>query len=246
METNYHRGSYGELYTSNREFEIWQNANTLIKQAARKKKILASFDGIKFDRKGRADGAAVHHEIYDIHPDPLRVLVCVRETEGNRYGVKTTSKRYFIIKKHGKGVRVNDAKKSIAAKASKAAECELGCAINVVEGKTKLNINRACPDGIAFKKLAIGLDGRLYSIYDGSAWNMGTKRSDRAMKNHNGGLYVYETVEGAKGAPFPTDSELLGADTVVVKCRVAGNYCRYGNKLAFSHVTPINIEEIVE
>jgi len=243
--TNYYRNDYGELYTKNHDFELWQDANGLIRLAVKSKKIKSAYDTIEFDRKGRADGSAIHHEIYDIHPDPVRVLLCVRETEGTKYGVRTVVKNYYLLKKHGRGVRVTDAKKSIAAKAAKNAECELGCAINVVEGKKKLKLNRACPDGTAYKKLAVGDDGRLYSVYDGSPWLLGVERFDRAMRDHNGGLYVYEDIRDAQNAPFPGDSILLGSDTVIVKCRVGGNYCRYGDKLAFSRVTPINVEMII-
>jgi len=245
MNNNYNRNAYGELTTSNREFEIWQDAQKMIGLAERKRKIPYATDSISFDRKGRADGWATHHEIYDIHPDPLRVLVCVRETEGNKYGVKTVSKTYYLIKKHGKGVVVKPANKAIAAKAAKTADCELGCAINVVEGRKKLSVPRACPDGIAYKLLAVGNDGRLYSVYDGSPWLMSQERKDRAMRNHNGGLYVYEDAAHAASAPFPDDSVLADAQKVIVKCHVAGNYCRYGRKLAFSRVTPINIERIL-
>lgn len=243
---NYNRNSYGELYPKNSEFEIWQNAQNIIGQAVNRKKIPAAYDTIYFDRKRRASGAAVHHEIYDIHPDPLRVLVCIRETEGSKYGVKTLSKTYYIVKRHGAaGVIVKPANKNIAAKAAKSSDCELGCAINVLEGKKTLKLNRACPDGIAYKMLAVGDDGRLYSVYDGSPWVLGQGRHERAMRDHNGGLYVYEHISNAAGAPFPDNSRLAGAPKVVVKCRVAGNYCRYGSKLAFSHVTPINIEIIL-
>lgn len=104
--------------------------------------------------------------------------------------------------------------------------------------------NRACLNGIAYKQLAIGDDGRLHSVYDGSEWILGQTRSERAMRNHNGGLYVYEDITQARHAPFPQSSILADADKVIAKMTVAGNYCRYGNKLAFSHATPINICEI--
>ena len=155
MKTQYYRTQYGELVPRNPEFEIWKMAMGMIAQAAKTKKIPSAYNSIEFDRRGRADGDAIHHEIYDIHPDPIRVLLCIRETEGTKYGVRTVQKNYVLLIRHGKGVRVKPAKKSIAAKAAKAADCELGCAINVVTGKAKLKISRACPDGIAYKQLAI-------------------------------------------------------------------------------------------
>lgn len=246
----YNRNEYGELRPVNTAYQLWQEARQMIRKAAKSKKLPAAFDNMEWAgsrRRRYIEGEAVHHEIYDIHPHPLQVLVCVREVEGTKYGVKTTRKTYYLLKKHGRGVRVAEAKKSIAAKAAKLAECELGCAINVVSGKAKLDTTqlRACSDGVAYKKLAVLPDGRLYSIYDGSEWVMGRERYDRAMQNHNGGLYVYEHAENAERAPFPDNSTYNDADHVIIKCRVAGNYCRYGNKLAFSRVTPINIEKIL-
>ena len=117
------------------------------------------------------------------------------------------------------------------------------------EGQVRLRPkpNRACANGIGFKILAVGNDGRLYSVYDGSPWLLGQKRVERALKDHNGGLYVYETPSDALRSigQFPTSSRLLDAPKVLVKCKVGGSYCRYGKKLAFSRVTPINIERIL-
>lgn len=104
---------------------------------------------------------------------------------------------------------------------------------------------RACPDGIAYKVLAIDDRGRLCSVYDGSFWGIGRERKDRARQGHHGGLYVYETVQGALGAQFPDTSAMLTAPRVMVRCRVAGTYTRYGSKLAFSRVTVENIEKIL-
>lgn len=243
---NYKRTAYGELIPGDRTFQLWRDAQELIAKASATKKIPESYDDITFDRKRRASGSAIHHEVYDIHPDPLRVLVCIRETDGSKYGVRTLSKTYYIIKRHGKGVSVTPAKKAIAAKAAKSAGCEIGCAISMLEGKKKLYLPRACPDGIAYKKLAIGDDGRLYSVYDGSPWIIGQERREKALKDHNGGLYVYESIEDAKHAPFPPESALKDSTKAIVKCRVGGNYCRYDKKLAFSRVTPVNIEILIE
>ena len=138
-------------------------------------------------------------------------------------------------------MKITEAPKSKAAKAAKNAGCELGCAIPVCEGKKKLVLPRACSNSIAYKKIAL-INGKPVSIYDGSSWESGVERSERALKNHNGGLYVYETKEEAERAVFPRDSiHTKKENHVIVKCEVRGNYCRYGRKLAFSHVEPIEI-----
>lgn len=55
---HYNRTGYGELRPTRTDFEIWQQAKSLIKQAVRAKKIQPSYDDINFDRKRRASGDA--------------------------------------------------------------------------------------------------------------------------------------------------------------------------------------------
>lgn len=105
---------------------------------------------------------------------------------------------------------------------------------------------RKCADGIAYKKVAIGDDGRLRSVFNGSPWVLGKERRETAKSNHQGGLYVYANKSEALQAPFPKDSWGEHNPKAVVKCLVMGSYRVYGNKLAFSSVTPINVVEILE
>ena len=114
------RNSYGEIVRGN----ALTTARQLVAQAGAK--IPASFDamtwGTSGKERGHRIGEARHHEIYDINAEGTRALVCVRQVEGTRYGVKTCSKEYFVIARHGRGVRVLPANKSVAAKAAKAAQ----------------------------------------------------------------------------------------------------------------------------
>lgn len=114
-----------------------QAARDLVAQAADSGKLPAAYDAISW-RKGRASGEAVHHEIYDHNLAETRALVCVRHAVGSKYGVSTTSKEYFVIARHGRGIRVLDANKAVAAKAAKAAGNTLGVAIETALGKRKL------------------------------------------------------------------------------------------------------------
>jgi hypothetical protein len=130
----------GKLHPIGNQYDIdvWADARCLITLAIEKKRIPANYDYITRDRKGRFDGAAMHHEIYDIAEHGRHVLLCIRETEGNKYGVKTTKKEYFIISAHGPGVRVKAAPKAKAAKAAKqAGDDNYGAAIAVCLGKKK-------------------------------------------------------------------------------------------------------------
>ena len=117
-----------------------QAARDLVAQAADRGKLPAAYDAISWDRKGRASGEAVHHEIYDVNGAETRALVCVRHAVGSKYGVSTTSKEYFVIARHGRGIRVLDANKAVAAKAAKAAGNTLGVAIETALGKRKLAV----------------------------------------------------------------------------------------------------------
>ena len=57
--------------------------------------IPTAYDTIAFDRKSRASGSATHRELYDF--DGESSVVLVRTTEGTKYGVKTTSKTYYLL-----------------------------------------------------------------------------------------------------------------------------------------------------
>lgn len=117
---------------------------------------------------------------------------------------------------------------------------------NMGELPKPAKLRRACADNIAYKKMAVGDDGRLYSIFDASQWLLGVERKETPHQDHNGGFYVYKDIYDAIDAPFPDNSELGSGAKVVVKVKVGGRYCRYDNdKLAFERVTPINVEEIL-
>jgi hypothetical protein len=106
---------------------------------------------------------------------------------------------------------------------------------------------RKCSDGVAYKKVAIGNDGRLHSVFNGSPWLLGIERKETAKSGHQGGLYVYASETEALEAPFPDNSWGINYPKAVVKCLVKGSYRVYtGDKLAFSSVTPINIIKTME
>lgn len=242
------RNSYGQImnpdFDANQyERDLHSEAWCLINAAAKKRKIKIASDSITFDRKGRADGYATHHEIYDISPDARHVLVCVRDAEGTRYGVKTTLKNYYIVSAHGKlGTHVQPAPKSKAAKASKQAS-DYGHAIEVCIGKAKLR-GPAKVETRCYKIVADTLDG-YKSVYDGSPWNIREKRTERATMNHEGGYYVFPTVETAITAwenriAFSGDW-LEYEKYAILECECAGRHYRHDNsKICVTNVTPIS------
>lgn len=98
---------------------------------------------------------------------------------------------------------------------------------------------------IFFKKVAVCPafpDSVFASVYDASPYQIGETRIDKALADHNGGLYCYKTAEEAKDAPFPSDSALKHAQKCIVSVRVSGKRIRYENgKYAVSEMTPIAV-----
>lgn len=248
MQTTLSRDSYGELFVSHTandaDRDLYLAAMALVQHAAKKKLIPGSYDGISFDRKGRADGDAVHHEIYDIYPDGRAVLVCVRVTEGTKYGVKILSKTYFLVAKRGRGVTVTGANKAVAAKAAKSCGNTIGGAIIIVSGRGKL------PMPLAEKRTGYKLVKRandaLVSVWDGSPWPLGKTRTERATPTHDGGFYYYASIDEALEAA--AHNEVFGSarehkQLVVVEVEASGKHyehsATYGTKLCATRIKPI-------
>jgi len=256
------RSGYGEIISygdttipatlaNHRANRPYFNGLDLIDEAATADQIPAAHDNISWydysRRRRAAEGDALHHEMYDVSPDGNTVLLCLRRAEGTLYGVKTLSKEYAILTRTpDDGITVTPAKKAVAAKAAKAAGNTLGEALEILRGNGKLPAPAMPGNGICYKKVAVDEHGRLVSVYDGSPWNLGQTRHDPARRDHNGGLYVYETLDQARNAPFPDESVFRDAAKDLVKCQVSGIYARYDKKLAFSTVTPLTVVEICE
>lgn len=248
MQTTLSRDSYGALHaiysTSDADRNLYLSAMVLVQRAAQKKLIPAAYDSISWDRKGRSDGCAVHHEVYDIYPDGRHVLVCIRETEGSKYGVKTLSKSYFLISKKGRGVVAIEANKAVAAKAAKSCGQTLGGAIIIVSGRGKL------PTPMAEKhtgyKLVAQADDGFASVWDSSKWKIGKTRTERATPDHEGGFYYYATIEEALEAAAHNDVFGTAREhkkLVVVEVEASGKHyahsATYGTKLCASRIKPI-------
>lgn len=124
---------------------------------------------------------------------------------------------------------------------------------------------------IAYKVVAVGDDGRLYSVFDGSPWLLGVERHEKIDSRFHKGLFVYRDIR-AVGLVFPFGSKLAYAPKVIIKCLVRGNFFMspsYGTqtvshkawtthngtcseddvidttKYAREYVTPLNVERII-
>jgi hypothetical protein len=239
------RDAYGALhYMNGTKPTALVAAETLISAAAQRGKLPAAYDKLRWDRKGRADGSALHHEVYDINQAGTRALVCVRRAVGSKYGVRTTEKTYFVVARHGLGVRVLQANKAVAAKAAKAAGDALGQAIDTALGKCKLAVKTATVR-TGYKLLVRTADGYA-SAWDGSAWTLGAARIEASTADHTGGYYYYATLDeclaaAAAGEVFGTHRS--AHRLAVVEVEASGRHYEHcgnhGTKLCATRVTPL-------
>lgn len=236
------RSQYGEILGNSADLNA---AREMVRAAETKSKIPASFDdmpwGTSCRERGHRIGVARYSEIYDF--TATAVLVCSREVEGTKYGQKTTSKTYFLIRRHGSGLRVTEASKALAAKAAKASGSTLGEAIAVVLGKRAYTAPANAKRKLGYKVVA-QTDGGLESVFDGSSWEIGKTRTERATSDHKGGYYYYADIETAvantaKNVTF-NDAWQAGKRLVVVEVEASGRHFRHDSgKLCASRIKPV-------
>jgi hypothetical protein len=238
------RSTFGELVPQSDSARIMvRDALQMATIAASGGKIPKSYDSIVFDRKRRASGGAVHHEIYDITPNGNRVLLCIRKTEGNKYGVSTVSKNYVVLARHGLGIRVLEANKSVAAKAAKAAK-SMGDAILVALGKLKCPVaSNQVRNGY---KILVRSGDHYVSAWDGSVWDIGKQRVEAATDDHSGGYYYYATLDQCLSAAAAND--VFGdarnhRRLAIVEVKATGKHfvhrAAFGEKLCATKITPL-------
>jgi len=249
----FQRSTYGEILPL-RNFDksyntylgdIIAEASCMIAQAVKSKKIDKAYDYISWDRKKRAEGDALHHELYDVSEDGRHCLVCLRSTQGNgKYGVSTTSKDYVIISQWGAGVKVVEAPKAKAAKAAKQAK-NPGDAIMVCLGKKKLTTPQL--EKTTCYKIAVwDEDEGFISVYDSSSWSLGKTRTERSTMNHRGGYYVFPSVESALEAwsdrvVFTPQILSHRKKYALLECECSGRaYQHDSGKICISRVKPVN------
>lgn len=217
MSTTLIRDSYGVIAPDNRrcydyatgqytggsseaDRALYAAAAALVERAAQAGKLPTAYDNMEWGRSGKARGKRIgdarRHEIYDIGQGAGTVLVCVRSTEGTRYGQKTTDKTYYLVARHGRGLRVTEANKAVAAKAAKAAGDQLGIAIAVCQGKRPAPAPKCMAPRSGYK--IVRREGeRFVSVWDDSEWAIGKTRTEAATEDHSGGYYYYATLEEA-------------------------------------------------
>lgn len=236
------RNSYGEIVRG----DALSIACALVAQAG--KKIPSAFDDMEWGTSGKERGHRIgearHHEIYDVNASGTQALVCVREVEGTKYGIKTASKEYFVIARHGRGVRVLPANKAVAAKAAKAAGETLGAAIEVALGKAKLPV-KPVEIKTGYKLLERTETG-FKSCFDGSGWHLGEARIEAATNDHTGGFYYYAGLAEALLAAAANDvfgnannHHRLAVVEVEASGRHYAHQAEHGVKLCATKVRPV-------
>lgn len=247
MSNTIPRTTYGELIHGSTTADAITAARALI--AAAGGKLPSAYDHMEWGRSGRERGKRIgdarHHEIYDVAPNGHRALICVREVEGTKYGVRTCSKAYYVIARHGRGVRVIPANKAVAAKAAKAAS-SLGGAIEVALGRAKLAIP-AAKIRTGYKLLVrTGAPGQYQSAWDGSGWELGQARVEAATDDHTGGYYYYASLDEALAAAASNDvfgSAREHGRLAVVEVEASGRHYEHaatvGTKLCATKIRPI-------
>lgn len=245
------RNSYGEIISSANGTSApasHTRACDIIKQAAKQKLIPASYDHIEWDRKRRADGSALHHELYDFAAGAA--LICIRRSQGNgKYGVSTTSKNYYIITRSNGKITVAEADKNRAAKLAKS-ELPWGGVIAALTGKKdiKIKVPKRTKTQTGYKLLKQTEAGELVSVWDGSPWPLKQTRCERATKDHNGGFYYYATLEECLEAAWNNDTFGDCRDhknLIIAQVKADGLHyehrAAYGTKLCATRITPLKI-----
>ena len=245
------RTKFGEMIATTDETRAFVAAGReLARLAAKAKKIPMEHDGMRWERVNsrlgnKRIGNATHHEIYDVSADMKKALICVRTAEGTKYGISTTGKSYYVIARHGAGVRVSEANKAIAAKAAKSNGEMLGGAIAVCEGKATLAVKSISGKRTGFKLVAIDDCGELVSAWDDSSWALGKCRTEKSTPDHDGGFYYYRDLSECLDAAAKNDTfgyHRTHRRLAVVSVDASGVEYKIGNgKLCVTRLRPVGI-----
>jgi hypothetical protein len=192
------RSPYGELIRARgaraeeppADLALFAAAQALVQAAASAGVIERNYDTISWDHRGRAEGEALHHDLYDAAPGAA--IVCLRRTIGSKYGVSTKSKIYVLLTESTEGEHAAQTLTVAVAKYANRAT-QLGEVIAHVRGERKISL--APPPADGYKALALDEQGRYRSVWDGSEWPVGQPRIERAQREHAGGLYYYRNLD---------------------------------------------------
>lgn len=97
--------------------------------------------------------------------------------------------------------------------------------------------------GDDYYKMLVRLpSGHMVNPLDGQTiYQLGVTLTQPARQNHGGGYYCYASLDAAMVADVPIASSLHRYPRLIIRCRAEGAYCRYGDKLSFSRLTPLRV-----
>ena len=231
-------GNHGDITSP--ELDGFRAAMALINAAEKKAVIPAAYDDIAFDRKKRADGTALHHELFDFSRNAS--IICIRRTEGTRYGVKTLSKTYVLIESYRRKITAREISIPVA-KYAKMSILHYGDIIAIAQGKKKIKLLSAIHQvRRGYKAVRVADDGTLVSVWDGSPWVLGKTRVEAARDEHDSGLYYYQSLHAMLAAV--AENDIFGAGKphnrlAILEVEATGVHVCYGHKYAATRITPI-------
>jgi hypothetical protein len=244
------RDTYGSLFSnfqsSPSDKELMASAHRLAALADGLKLIDRAFDDMSWEKcrgSQKKIGWACHHEIYDVSPDGKTAIVCARDVEGTKYGQKTVSKTYFLVKKHYSKCRVKVADKALVAKFAKIST-EVGSVIKSLAKGVKYSAP-ANKKRIGYKLVRHDGAGNFTSAWDNSAWVIGKTRTEKASDNHSSGLYCYLTQAEALDAA--ANNDVFGEarehhDLILLECEISGRIESIGSsKKCVSRIKPLRV-----
>ena len=95
---------------------------------------------------------------------------------------------------------------------------------------------------IRFKQVAEHRRGQFASIFDGSSYDLGKTKREKAQPDHGGGFYVYPSEYEANSAAFPKNSLFQDCNRAVLRCEVWGTCQKYDNgKESWSNIKPLEV-----
>lgn len=239
------RNEYGALLLAHAErseqprpeIAAYRAATQLLARAVAAGSIPQAYDGIEWDRQRRADGTALHHDLYDVAQQSA--IVCIRRTEGSRYGVATKSKSYLLITESDEHEIAAADLSAPIAKYAKLPATSLGAIIAHVRGEKKLSLGH--PPVVGYKAVALEADGTYRSVWDQSEWALGLTRVERVAPEHGGGYYYYRDLATLLAAA--RDNQIFGAARnhrrlAILAIRAEGRHIEYSSgKYAASRIT---------
>lgn len=213
-------------------------ADQIIARAQRAKLLPSEY--ADFDSHGRGD--CLNIDLYGYVPG--LVLVQVRRTTVSKWG--TSPRKQYIVTDGVRAVEVSKNKIRRAAEQvsdldapMRAIKSELPAEWQAKIGEP-LKLQNHVARTTAYK-IVVRDGNKLVSAYDGvTEYKLGKQLKQKARPDHEGGFYAYADVQQLREHPEKILNEdwIRGKTLVILECECAGTPVHYGQKQAYSMITP--------